>query len=80
MNQLTTKLFAAALTLAPATLFAQSDTATTEKKEAKKADQEVAIEANDQMQFNKKNVINLDSESEIKQIAKRNTKTINSRN
>ncbi|MDG2400321.1 MAG: azurin [Akkermansiaceae bacterium] len=54
MKQLTTKLFAAALTLAPATLFAQSDTATTEKKEAKKADQEVAIEANDQMQFNKK--------------------------
>ncbi|MDA9831228.1 azurin [Akkermansiaceae bacterium] len=55
MKQITTTLFAAALTLAPATLFAAPDNdTTTEKKEEKKADQEVVIEANDQMQFNKK--------------------------
>lgn len=54
MKQFTTTLFAAALTLAPATLFAAPDDATTAKKEEKKADQEVTIEANDQMQFNKK--------------------------
>ncbi|MEN8772742.1 MAG: azurin [Akkermansiaceae bacterium] len=54
MKQFTTTLFAAALTLAPATLFAAPDDTTTAKKEEKKADQEVTIEANDQMQFNKK--------------------------
>ncbi len=54
MKQFTTTIFAAALTLAPATLFAAPQEAATEKKEEKKADQEVTIEANDQMQFNKK--------------------------
>jgi plastocyanin len=54
MKKLNSTLFAAALMLSPATTSAQSDTADNEKKEAKKADQEVVVEANDQMQFNKK--------------------------
>jgi azurin len=54
MKQFTTTIFAAALTLAPTTLFAAPQEAATEKKEEKKADQAVTIEANDQMQFNKK--------------------------
>ena len=59
MKQLTTKLFAAALTLTPATLLAEPPAAATKekvevKKEEKKADKEVVIEANDQMQFNNK--------------------------
>jgi azurin len=54
MKKLNSTLFAAALMLSPATTSAQSDTTDNEKKEAKKADQEVVVEANDQMQFNKK--------------------------
>ncbi len=54
MKKLNSTLFAAALMLSPATTSAQSDTADNEKKGAKKADQEVVVEANDQMQFNKK--------------------------
>ena len=54
MKKLNSTLFAAALMLSPATTSAQSDTANNEKKGAKKADQEVVVEANDQMQFNKK--------------------------
>lgn len=54
MKQLTTTFLAAALTFTPVILSAQSEATTTEKKEDKKADQEVVIEANDQMQFNKK--------------------------
>ena len=54
MKKLTSTLFAAALMLSPATISAQTDTADTEKKAAEKADQEVVLEANDQMQFNKK--------------------------
>jgi azurin len=50
MIKLTPTLFAAALMLSPATISAQPDTTDTEKK----ADQEVVVEANDQMQFNKK--------------------------
>jgi azurin len=50
MKKLPPTLFAAALMLSPATISAQTDTADTEKK----ADQEVVLEANDQMQFNKK--------------------------
>jgi len=54
MKKLTPTLFAAALMLSPATVSAQPDTADTEKKVAQKADQEIVVEANDQMQFNKK--------------------------
>jgi azurin len=54
MKKLNSTLFAAALMLSPATTSAQSDTADNEKTGAKKADQEVVVEANDQMQFNKK--------------------------
>ena len=54
MKKLTSTLFATALMLSPATICAQPDTADTEKKVAQKADQEVVVEANDQMQFNKK--------------------------
>ena len=54
MKKLNSTLFAAALMLSPATTSAQSDTADNEKKGDKKADQEVVVEANDQMQFNKK--------------------------
>ena len=54
MKKLNSTLFAAALMLSPATTSAQSDTADNEKKGAKKADQEVVVEANDRMQFNKK--------------------------
>lgn len=58
MKQFTTTLVAAALTLAPASLLAQ-ETATkaaAEKKEEKKADVEIVVECNDQMQFNKKEI------------------------
>ena len=54
MKHITTTLFAAALSFAPVALFADSDPAPAKKKEEKKADQEIVIEANDQMQFNKK--------------------------
>ena len=54
MKHLTTTLFAAALSFAPVSLLADPAVATAEKKEEKKADQEIVIEGNDQMQFNKK--------------------------
>lgn len=50
MKKVTSKLFAVALVLSPATIFAQPE----DDKSEKKADQEVVVEANDQMQFNKK--------------------------
>ena len=53
MKHLTTTLFAAALSFAPVSLLADP-VAATEKKEEKKTDQEIVVEGNDQMQFNKK--------------------------
>ncbi|MFT6498716.1 MAG: azurin [Akkermansiaceae bacterium] len=55
MKQLTTTLFAAALSLAPASLLAEpAAPAAAEKKSEKKADFEVTVTCNDQMQFDKK--------------------------
>ncbi len=57
MKKLTTTLFAAALTLAPASLLAAPAAGTaTEKKEDKKADLEITVTCNDQMQFDKKEI------------------------
>ena len=52
MKTVTSKLFAAALALCPVSLFA--DHHGEKKAEGKKSDQEIVLECNDQMQFNKK--------------------------
>lgn len=54
MKKITTTLFAAALSFAPISLLADPVTETEATKAEKKADQEIVVEANDQMQFNKK--------------------------
>ena len=55
MKNITSTLLLAALTLSPSILTAEPTATYSEKKtEKKKADQEITIEANDQMQFNKK--------------------------